>query len=367
MNGQRAVVCEHCFKDNHLREWIREYNIRENCPWCGSENTYVAPLIDVTPLFREVASIYKETAYPHGDLIDYLLQQDWNIFSEDIENAPGNLMHDMTIEILKAGITKDDVDLPDYEGLFQMKEPWLENSWHEKMQRILTGEEDASIIKPENDLGDPLEFACEELAVSYEEGQVLYRARIHEERSRSEKYIPNELSAPSPAKARAARANRAGEPVLYLASDLETALSEVRAWRGAAVAIARVKIIRRLEIINLLDLEFPESPFFEEHFEWKIELAGLFHRFAEELSRPVIPGEEERLYIPSQHLCDLFQASRYDGVAYPSAMGTGHNLVLFNPSDAEPLNVTYYRIQGVTYDFNELGMHEEIYEEWPYE
>jgi hypothetical protein len=48
-------------------------------------------------------------------------------------------------------------------------------------------------------------------------------------------------------------------------------------------------------------------------------------------------------------------------------MGAGYNIVLFRPENAEPFDVTYYRVQEVTYSFNKFGKYEEIYEEWPYD
>lgn len=35
----------------------------------------------------------------------------------------------------------------------------------------------------------------------------------------------------------------------------------------------------------------------------------------------------------------------FDGVAYPSAMGKGHNVVLFDPESAVPESVSYCRVE----------------------
>lgn len=364
----RPFVCENCFNDNSLVEWIREQNTRGNCSWCGSRNIHIVDIIDIGDLFRDVAAIYKQSG--NGDHIDYLLQEDWNIFSERIEEAEDDLMHRLAVDILEAGLDRHhDVDYPDYSGFFESKAPWLEDEWERTISSFLTETDTERSLEgqSENDLPNYLEVACEDMSTVYEPGHILYRARIHNERTRIEKFTITELGAPPPENTKAARANRAGEPVLYLASDAETALSEKRAWKGAAVAIARIRIKQRIMLINLLDIKLLESPFFEEHLEWKLELNGLLNRFAQELSRPIIPGEEERLYLPSQHLCDLFRRFTYDGVVYPSAMGAGYNIVLFRPENAEPFDVTYYRVQEVTYSFNKFGKYEEIYEEWPYD
>lgn len=367
MNDQRLYACEWCFSDESLREWIRENGTRGECQWCGSQDVFIVSIFELGSLFRDAASIYVETGDTSGDDIAFLLQGDWDIFSEKIEEAPGDLMRDMTIDILEAGVDPGDaVDLPDYHGYFKSEELELEEEWEEKIIALLSGEP-LEAIQNEDELPSRLAVACEDLAGDYEQGYIFYRARIHKDRSRDDRFAPTELGAPPPDKTPAARANRAGEPVLYLSSDADTALSEVRAWKGAAVAIAQMRLCRRLFLVNLLELKSPESPFFEENLRWKLQLDGLFRKFAEELSRPVMPHEQDQLYLPGQHLCELIKRYRYDGVAFPSAMGRGYNVVLFNPSDAEPLEVTYFRINEVTFQFEVLDEHEEIYEEWPYD
>ena len=79
-----------------------------------------------------------------------------------------------------------------------------------------------------------------------------------------------------------------------------------------------------------------------------------------------MPGEEESLYLPSQHLCAFIRESGYDGVIYPSAMGSGHNVLLFDPSAADVVNVEYVRITAVQHAFEMLGEGDTPYEELPY-
>ncbi len=364
---QRLYACERCFKDERLREWIIEQRTRGDCQWCGSQDVFIVPIFELGSIFRDAASIYVETDDTSGDDIAYLLQGDWEVFSEDIEEAPDNLMRDMTIEILETGMDpKDAVDFPDYHGFFRSEEPWLEEEWEEKIMALLSGKL-LEAMSAQDELPDRLEVACEDLARDYEEGYILYRARIHNDRSRHDRFATRELGAPPSDKTPAARANRAGELLLYLSSDAETALSEVRAWKGAAVAVAKMRLCQRLFLVDLLELKSPESPFFEENLRWKIQLGRLFQRFADELSRPVMPHEQERLYLPSQYLCNLIKIFRYNGVIFPSAMGKGYNVVLFNPSDAEPIEVTYFRVKEIQFEFDILDEHEEIYEEWPYD
>ena len=71
----------------------------------------------------------------------------------------------------------------------------------------------------------------------------------------------------------------------------------------------------------------------------------------------------ETLYLPSQHLCNLFRNSGFDGVAFRSAMGKGHNIVIFDPNNAEPLDVEYFRVANIDIQHSHIGNDEDIYDE----
>lgn len=137
------ITCIRCFQDNNLKEYIRENGTKGDCPWCGAKNTYVIPLIELGPLFRKVISeIYSQEENQEewgcGDSIAYLLQEDWQIFSDRIEEDP-DLMNRLTIAILEAGLhPKNDVDEPDYSGVFKRDDPLFEDDWYEQIEKLMT-------------------------------------------------------------------------------------------------------------------------------------------------------------------------------------------------------------------------------------
>lgn len=107
------------------------------------------------------------------------------------------------------------------------------------------------------------------------------------------------------------------------------------------------------------------------HFLRKICLGSLswlnFSIVGDELSLPVLPYEEDVLYQPSQHLCDLIRQAGFDGIAYRSAMGNRFNVVLFDPKIVTVLEIKYHRITQVCHHDEELGDGKEIYDELPYD
>lgn len=373
------IACVECFNDKELKAIILENNEIDDCPWCGAKNVNVIPIIELGDLFRQVAEIYKpvnfHNEYQIGDPISYLMQEDWNIFSDKIAENPDDLLDRLMITILEAGIDpKDDVDLPDYNGSFERKEPWLEENWDLYIEKML--KEKAGLTTENYNLSDEglnlynpdfIEVAFDELAEDYKMDSIFYRARRHDERKRIDRYQASDLIAPTIKTDEAGRVNSLNEIVLYMASDSETAISEVRPWKGAAVAVAKMKLLKSIKIIDLRKQYKIESPFNDEMLDWKLQVNVLFYRFAEDLSRPLMPSEQEILYKATQNLSSLIKKAGYDGIVYPSAMGKGYNLVTFDPNAAVPIDVQYYRIEDIDYKFNKLTEYDDIYDDTPYD
>ena len=377
MNQEDSSVCHRCFKDNSLVDFIRERGKKSWCDWCGARNVYVVPLFTLGDSFREAVTIY-ESGNWGDEPISLLLQENWNVFSDKIEEAPDNLMQELTVAILKAGLTAKEyyTDYPDFDGGFRREDSWLVDHWHEKAEAYFDrGGTFASSADfspdPKSpvyaDFPDQLELALEDLSTTYELGKPLFRARIHKDRFRSERFDRSDLGAPPKHVTPAGRANRKGAPVLYCANDAATALAEVRAWKGTAVAIGELKARKRLSIVSLLHYEFPSSPFFDEMLMWKIQLGELFERLSYELSSPVIASEDEKMYFSTQYLCDWVRKAGYDGIEYPSAMGDGFNIVVFNPEDVEPIDVRYVRVTNIHHAVDKIGEYHPIYDEGPFD
>ncbi len=380
MDNGASLVCHRCFKDKIIIDLIRREGRKGLCDWCEARSLYVIPLHELGDMFRDVVSIYQPGDI-NGDHISYLLQEDWNIFSDKIEQASDNLMQDLTVAILKAGLRPKEYlsgDYPEYDDFFYRKEDWLVEHWHEMAEAyFLSGKgpaKDTSLPAPQQanslsieGLPDQLEVAFEDLSTIYDIGHILHRARIHKDRFREDWFSLTEMGAPPPDKAIAGRANRKNEPVLYLASNADTAIAEARAWKGMAVAIGRFEIKKPLSVVSFRNYQLPESPFNEENLEWKIQLAALFERLAEELSRPALREVNDSVYLSTQYLCDWVKNSNHDGIEYPSAMGKGFNVALFDPANAVPSDIRYLRIREINHKCETIDPDEQLYDEGPFD
>jgi RES domain len=173
-------------------------------------------------------------------------------------------------------------------------------------------------------------------------------------------YGPDRMK-PAPLNPSEGRANPRGIPYLYLATDNETAIAEVRPWSGALVSVGVFETKRDLRLVDctrnhgkagsreyrlgLLMGEFDKlSPTQIDEAVWTdIDTA---------FSLPVGAGDEFVNYIPTQIIAEQFLADGFDGIAYKSALSErGSNVVLFKLADAGLQSSQLFRVSGMKYEF----------------
>ncbi len=350
----RSRCCVRCFRDPYMRAKIRQEGERGNCDWCGSMGVKTIHISELSEDFREaVRQLAYEGSDGRGETLDFILEDGFAVFSEALDEDGGSKRRELLLGILEYGLhPKDDVDDPDFRSLFVRRNSSpadLPGRWDERLEALVRHPPGYAESAQGRDDVDLLQVAVGEAGLQRTITRPYFRARIHTERGSSELIPLAKMGAPRPDQFRkGARANRAGEAVLYLASDEQTALAEVRAWRRAVVAIAKMELRRPVVILNTMKVKRVTTPF-GENYGWLRDVAMLLRQFGRELSRPVAPNEEESEYRPSQHVCELARAGHLDGVLYPSAMGGGHNLVLFDPDLPVPTTVKYFRVGHPTF------------------
>jgi hypothetical protein len=370
----RTKCCVKCFRDPYLRERIRDEGTRGSCDWCGATRVKTVHIRELTDDFREAVRGYTAVSPDeHGERLDFLFDDGFGIFSDILLEGDGRKREELLLAILEYGLhPKDDVDEPDFRDLFVVRGSSgadLPGRWDEQLESLLKHPPSES-GPPEGDGSsevdgvDLIASAVQEAGLVRTITKAYNRARIHKDRSSSALIQLHEMGAPKPEwVTKGARANRSGQSVLYLASDEQTALAEVRSWKGAVVAVAKMELARPVTILDVVNVPRITSPF-GKNLSWTRDVRVLLRRFGRELSRPVAPDEEEVEYRPSQHICEMAVAGHLDGVAYPSAMGGGHNLVLFDPEAARPTSLSYHRIgrptiRATPYQYAEMRWEEQ--------
>ncbi len=178
----------------------------------------------------------------------------------------------------------------------------------------------------------------------------LYRARwcrSHDELENLLVTPDRELGPPPHRLSGSNRMSARGISVFYGASSLEISISEIRPPVGGSVVTARFSIIRPLRLLNLPALEsiLARGSKLDPGFIRRRKQAAFLRTLTRRIVDPVLPGEEDFSYIPTQVIAEYLADSEQfdlDGILYPSVQlsGTaplstisleeGYNVVLFH-------------------------------------
>lgn len=159
---------------------------------------------------------------------------------------------------------------------------------------------------------------------------------------------------PLPHVAHEGRVNPKGIPCLYVASDKETAMAEVRPWIGSKVSVGQLRTMRDLTLIDFsqghdskFNIYFEEPPPAEreKHIWEQVDRA---------FSTPVTSDLATAEYVPTQVIAEFFKKKGFDGVAYKSQLGPGFNLALFDLEVASVVNCSLYPVKSVSFTYGEV-------------
>lgn len=228
------------------------------------------------------------------------------------------------------------------------------NAFVELQRRLLT--ENFHQVEP--GLDELIAPFLQDIEMSIPAGDVWYRARLGEAATyRSMKLdgwkqriirIPwqnAEIGAPPPPKAGFGRLNRAGVSVMYLGSEPDTAVAEIRPHPGHHVSVGG---FRSIQAIRLADFD-PDISIFSTS-DVRLTLYETVQAFDRLMSLPVTP-DERTPYLLTQLLAEVLLRRGFDGVRYRSSVSTGSNICIFYPEKFEfiPQHSEVRRITSLRY------------------
>jgi RES domain len=165
--------------------------------------------------------------------------------------------------------------------------------------------------------------------------------------------FPPDRMKPLQDRAHEGRANPKGIAYLYVSTNRDTALAEVRPWMGELVSVAQFRVIRELRVLNCTE-DSKRRHFFggtpPEYWDTVV-----WCDIDTSFSRPVTPTNEHADYVPTQIIAELFKVNGFDGVAYRSTLGAGHNIVLFDVGIAHLINCSLFELKGLNFDFRQCA------------
>lgn len=160
---------------------------------------------------------------------------------------------------------------------------------------------------------------------------------------------------PLPDRATEGRANPKGIPHLYLATQKDTAMAEVRPWVGSKATLAIFKIARDLKIVNFANETESKTPIHLTEPPPEEREKAVWAQIDNAFSKPVLQTDNDADYIPTQIITEFFKIKGIDGLAYRSNLGVGLNMVLFNLSDAEFEKAKVYKTDDIKFKFEEAS------------
>lgn len=174
------------------------------------------------------------------------------------------------------------------------------------------------------------------------QGYEFYRARIGFKEQKSEFLSPfrgqkhfspfqdSEIGAPPPTKSIGGRLNRAGVSFLYAATNISTAIAEIRPHPGDHISIGKFSLTKNAKLFDLSESQFLN------YFETDEKLDDYLHlnTIIQFIHQTITPTERDHFTI-TQLIADCIRQFEYDGIMFNSTVGDGVNIVLFDSSIAQ--------------------------------
>lgn len=154
---------------------------------------------------------------------------------------------------------------------------------------------------------------------------------------------------------REGRVNPKGIPCLYLATNKETAVAEVRPWVGLYVSVAQFKTLKGLTLIDCSVEHAKDFVFYVEEPDEAERDKAVWANIDRAFSEPLNPDESTADYAPTQIIAEAFRRDGIDGIMYKSALGEGLNIALFDINAADLMNCSLYMVKSVSFKFDETA------------
>lgn len=178
----------------------------------------------------------------------------------------------------------------------------------------------------------------------------LYRARIGDYTD-EKKYEENELLNPPSSFVKSGRCNPSGISYLYLASDIDTAMHEVRPNIGDNVTIAEVSVNpKNILSFNILS---KTNNIYESRKLKTYDVEAIVDIINKDLSSVVTVNQDVE-YLPFQFLAEYIKNRGFDCFSYSSSITKGTNYVMFDSSNAKVISRNLYKINKVKCEYEKL-------------
>ena len=358
-------IGECCFTDPEIIERISSHKKRGCCEVTGVKDTCVYDTDSddyLQGIFNKLIKIYVPAkTYPKPITADkkVFIKDDvpkkWNIFKNIDSTQIYKILFTLSSELYN-------------EEPFLFDEPVVDSSFDDEKfvneNSILKNADWSNFVntlKHKNRFHtncvniENLNKICTYIRKPYKKGNKFFRGRIINDVG----YTADNMGAPPPDKATAGRANSAGISRLYLATNKQTALHELRAGAFDSITVGEFELLKDITVVDLKMLD-KISPFIEE-LDPRLLLINreCLNKINEEICKPLRKNDSTLDYLPTQYIVDLIQSfmnegeSEYNGVEYKSTLNSdGVNLAIFDTTLFCCKSVQDYEVKELIYKVN---------------
>ena len=350
--------CKNCFLDDYLRQYIVENGTLGACTYCGSTQVSTIDPQELRDLFEPVTSLYtameefmwvEELKEYEGRFIWEVLTEEWEVFDDP------DIGHGIIEEMFAVCSPSDPAPLflsswveneDEYTGHSDDRSVSQIKKWNDFKRELIS--ENRFFLKKQLDLNLFEELLCL-FTSDYDTDSCFFRARLS---AKDKKIPPAQMGAPPKHKSIDGRANPRGIPYLYVASDSNTAISEIRPDLHEFVTVAEFTPNTSLRVVDLTR-SFVGSPFpWGHNLGFVLTYWTFLSSLGNDLSMPIDRKNAALEYLPTQYLCELIKHVGYDGALYKSHVGEGYNIALFEESKVTCLDTTLHKVESITITAN---------------
>jgi hypothetical protein len=369
---EEFLICQHCVADNELRsELIERGTPVETCEICKKPGGRALSAVDfrVKRIFRALVRLnFSEWEYNHhvgGDSIHSLIWQSKTIFELGLEASEEAFEQAvMTMEDGWYPETDDEITLGGgyWDGGILSG---LRDERASSVEQFITACFSENYFDVVPQVKTLIGSLRDDITSIIPAGKEYFRSRIGVKASYTRKsilafqdpyyyatYTGTDIDRPPLTKASEGRLNRPRVSVLYLASDVETAICELRPHPSHLISTAKFRAKRDLLVANF------GSPDIRNFLnDIRLEVLRTILSFSDVLNMPVQPDQKE-LYAVTQTFADAIRESGFDAVTFRSSLGPGINVTCFTSDAFEmvPESDCVHEVTSLSYKIIEARM-----------
>jgi hypothetical protein len=125
----------------------------------------------------------------------------------------------------------------------------------------------------------------------------------------------------------------------------------MRPWVGSYLSVGQLEVLRDLEVVNCTADDRRRKIYFAQPDATERERVNWMD-IDDAFSTPVTVSDDLADYAPTQALAELFRQQGFDGIAYRSGFGPGHDLALFDLDSTRLVNCQLYRVDSIKLKFS---------------